>query len=396
MLSLATVSSGEGGAGTAASPSLVSASAFARRFIVTRRVAALECDPMTERATFYTVATAGYFPGLVALLNSLRLTGHDQNLVVLDDGLTPDQRERLAPHATLVELSDLKLGLPPLKKVFPELLQVSGTVVLIDSDMIVTASLEPQLSAAAAGKLVLFPDHESTRERWFGDWEQRFALSGPPRRQTYLNAGFVAFASERWPGLLTRWREACELIPLERVAVSAGLLPRVTVMEREPYWAADQDALNAILMAEVPQEALAVQLVGLEPDWLEEVDVVDGRTLECRYRGGTPSILHFSLGPKPWQRGGWRRASHNAYIELLPRVLLGADVTLRLWPDELPFWLRDGRPAKSARSVLAARTDGSASLARLTRAGVRRLPAPLRGGLLALRDRAATLIEPRR
>ena len=97
---------------------------------------------MGEQATFYTVTTADYFIGLVALLNSLRLTGHQQELVVLDDGLTPAQRERLEPHVTLVELPGFDPGLPVLKKTFPDLLSPAGVVTQIDTDMIVTGSLD--------------------------------------------------------------------------------------------------------------------------------------------------------------------------------------------------------------------------------------------------------------
>jgi hypothetical protein len=344
---------------------------------------------MSETAAFYTVTTADYFTGLVALLNSLRLTGHQQELVVLDDGLTPAQRERLEPYVTLVELPGFEPALPALKKTFPDLLSRTGVVAQIDTDMIVTSSVEPQLAEAASGRIVLFPDHESNHDRWFAEWEELFRLAGPPRRQTYLNTGFVAFSIERWPDLLPRWREACATIPPERVAVAPGLLPRSTVMSREPFWAADQDALNAILMAELPENAVAVQAVGAEPDWLSEVEVVDRSTLECRYRGGEAAILHFSLAPKPWQRNGWRRATRNAYLELLPRVLLEDDVVLRLEPRELPRWLRGDARASVTLTALDGAWRGRDSLVRTTRAGVQRLPSSVRAPLLGLRDRIA-------
>jgi len=47
--------------------------------------------------TYYTIANAPFFPGVVALLNSLRLTRNTGELVVLDRGLDDDQRERLVP-----------------------------------------------------------------------------------------------------------------------------------------------------------------------------------------------------------------------------------------------------------------------------------------------------------
>lgn len=344
---------------------------------------------MGGSAAFYTVTTADYFPGLVALLNSLRLTGHQQELIVLDDGLTSAQRERLEPHVTLVELPGFQPGLPVLKKTFPDLIAHAGVVVQIDSDMIVTSSLDPQLAQAASGRLVLFPDHESSRDRWFAEWEEGFGLAGPPRRQTYLNAGFVALSIEHWPDLLPRWRQACELISPERVAVLPGFLPRRTAMAREPFWAADQDALNAILMAEVPEGAVAVQPIGAEPDWLSDVEVVDRATLRCRYRGAEAAILHFSLGPKPWQPKGWRRTTRNAYVELFPRVVLADDVALRLEPHELPPWLRADARAHAARVGLDAIWRGRDSVERLARASAHRLPPPLREPMLRFRDRLA-------
>ena len=60
----------------------------------------LEEERMT--AAFYCVTGRDFFPGAVALLNSLRLLGHDEPLHVLDHGLEPHQRERLAAHANVV------------------------------------------------------------------------------------------------------------------------------------------------------------------------------------------------------------------------------------------------------------------------------------------------------
>jgi hypothetical protein len=344
---------------------------------------------MAETATFYTIANAPYFPGLVALLNSLRLNGHGEELVVLDEGLTPEQRGRLEPHATLVRLPGERLSHPALLKPYPAELSPKGIVVLIDSDMIVTRPLTGPLADATAGRISVFTDHESTETRWFAEWERDFELAVPPRRQHYVNAGFVAFSQERWPDLLSRWRRACERIPPERFGLLPRLLPRRGAMEREPLWAGDQDALNAILMSEVPEEAVALRPAHEQPDWLSEVELVDRRTLACSYRGGETSILHFSLAPKPWEPNGWRRARRNAYVELFPRVVLADDVALRLAPEELPPWLRDDARGRAARAGLDALWRSRDSAERLARTGAQRLPDPLRRPLLRLRDRIA-------
>src|SRR5689334_16668771 len=201
---------------------------------------------MAEGATFYTLANARYFTGLVALLNSLRLTGHDHEVVVLDLGLTPRQRERLAAHATLVQLPD-EVAQAAFMKPFPHRLSPTGTVVIIDSDMIITGSLAEPIADAAAGKIAVFADHVSSRTRLFAEWETGFRLSGPPRRQEHVNAGFVAVSQNHFPELLARWAGANELLPVERYAKRPRFLSGQAAMEREPYWAGDQDAFNAIL-----------------------------------------------------------------------------------------------------------------------------------------------------
>src|SRR5690349_8711865 len=106
-----------------------------------------------NHVTFYTIGDAGYFAGTVGLLNSLRLTGHHHELVVLDNGFTPRQRALLSAHCTLVEKSQAEVSNPCMLKPSPYLLNPAGTVVIIDSDMIVTRSLDEILTLAGQGKI---------------------------------------------------------------------------------------------------------------------------------------------------------------------------------------------------------------------------------------------------
>ncbi len=46
---------------------------------------------------------------------------------------------------------------------------------------------------------------DSKIERWFPEWERLFKLPYRPRRQPYINAGFLDFSVESWPHLLPRW-----------------------------------------------------------------------------------------------------------------------------------------------------------------------------------------------
>jgi len=326
---------------------------------------------MGTDATFYTIADAGFFPGLVALLNSLRLTGNAGELVVLDRGLMPSQRVLLEDHVTLVELPEGLAGRPMLLKAYPHVLGASGTIVLIDSDMIVTRSLEDIVARAQKGGICVFSDHRSHRGRWFAEWQDELELRAPLRRRTYLNAGFLALSTERWPELLARWWELCDRVPREQ---HFGRF-------EQPFWAGDQDVLNAILASEVSEEAL-VELPEDEeayPDDLVEVEVVDERTLRCELRGRPTAILHYALGPKAWERKAWIRLRDDAYVRLLPRLLFGADVAVRLEPKSVPAWLR---PGPSARALVRGADLAHGGI----RGAVHALPRPVRDGALALRN----------
>jgi hypothetical protein len=293
-------------------------------------------------ARFFTAADAPYFAGTVALLNSLRLTGHEHELVVLDRGLTGAQREALVGHVTLFDLPDERTVHPNLVKPFPTFMELHDVVALIDSDMIVTTSLEPILEQAAAGKICAFPNHYSAVSRRYEAWSELFDLAAPLRSQTYLNAGFVGVSVEYWPTFFHRWWKACERAQLHAVA---GGDPEVVAQ-----W--DQDALNAILMSEVPREA--VEILPAYEWHLDRVEIEDERTLRCRVGDELQPLLHTPRTPKVWQPGGWRHVEYQtrAYVSLMPRVLFGRDVALRLSPSEVPYWLRPGRLSRLCASAI--------------------------------------------
>lgn len=215
---------------------------------------------------------------------------------MLDLGLSSAQRTRLEAAATVVDPLPEHGSTPGIFKPFPALLEPSGPLVFLDSDMIVTRSLDRLVERAAAGKILMFSDIEPQRERWFAEWEQLFGLDGPPRRQPYLNAGFVAMSADHWPGLLERWWRACRLIPLERTQ-SAG------ARSSDPFCFADQDALNALLMSEVPREKVVglPELEGPSADLLPRVKVVDEQCLACRLGGQSPSCTT-GAAPSPGSR----------------------------------------------------------------------------------------------
>jgi hypothetical protein len=295
---------------------------------------------MVTDAACFTVSNETYFPGTVALLNSLRLSGNDIDLLVLDRGLSPQQRSRLEAHAKVVQLP-LPHGREVadiLVKPLARLVQPTGILVIVDSDMIVTASLEPIMALCARGKVCAYRDPQS--ERWFREWEEIMELQAPVRRQDYVNAGFVALATEQWPYLLPRWWDT-SLKAASHSDISTELL--------------DQDALNALLMSEVPREALEIHPEEESPVGraLAHVSIENSQTLICTYKGRLTTLLHDGSGwPKPWDSQGWIRTYRDAYVALLPRLLCGEDVTLRLAPRELPLWLRPQRSGELALSTL--------------------------------------------
>jgi hypothetical protein len=286
--------------------------------------------------TYFTIADSRYFLGAAALVNSLVLTGNEGTIVVVDSGLEPWQRERLA---RVVSVSDATwpTGLPPAffkAHIAPQI--HDDVVVYLDSDMIVTDSLDEVVSLSAAGRFCAAPDNQPAR--YFEEWKELLSLSQPLRRQTYVNAGFFALAPARWPGFFERWQVVCDALiasapPMHTMSLEAAL--------EDPAGFHDQDALNALLMSEVPEDALALIDGGRVAASAEMpvVECVDATTLDCRLSGRRTLLLHYLTAPKPWQPSGWITTSDNAYVRLLARLLHADDVAVPFGSKELPLWL---------------------------------------------------------
>src|SRR3954451_5060625 len=120
----------------------------------------------------YSICNDRFFLGLVALVNSLRIHGHDESLVVVDCGLTRRQRALLAGHATLIAAPE---GIEPhlLKYVGP-VQAPADVMLLIDADMIITRSLDPLIDDVREGKVVAFADPLS--DRHFESWRELLEL----------------------------------------------------------------------------------------------------------------------------------------------------------------------------------------------------------------------------
>jgi hypothetical protein len=284
-------------------------------------------------AAFYCVSDSRYFLGAVAMLNSLRLLGHREPLFVLDCGLTAHQRELLGPHATLVPAPG---DAPPwlLKTVAP-LRHPAGVMVLIDADIIVTRSLSKLIDQAAEPRVIAI---ENDTDRFVPEWGELLGL-GEVRRQPYVSSGLVLLGEPLGQDVLTLMAQLQDRVDFDRSFWRGN--------DRDyPFLFGDQDVLNAILASRVEGErivALPNRLVPNPP--FRGVRVLDWATLRCADLDGTePYALH-NFYRKPWLV----RTRSNPYSRLLTRVVLEADVTLRLDPSELPLRLRAGLQAQAAR-----------------------------------------------
>ncbi|MET9730998.1 hypothetical protein ABZZ79_10135 [Streptomyces sp. NPDC006458] len=282
---------------------------------------------------FYTVADRRFFPGLAALINSLRLTGHDEPVIVVDIGLSPEQRNLLTGHATLVEPPSPDT--PPwfLGPVGPER-RPAEVMVLIDADMIVTRPLTEITEKARQGRIVAFVDCPPNSRRFHPEWGTALGL-GPLRRQPYLSAGLVAFPRSLSDRLLPPWTAGQRTIGLTHTRYGKATLD-------DPFYFADQDVLNAVLAARFEPGELAVMEHRLTPHPpFPGLSLTDRQRLTCRYEDGTePFLLHHVLA-KPWLAA----TRDTIYSTLMTRLLLAPDVAVRLDPEALPLRLREGRAA---------------------------------------------------
>jgi len=275
--------------------------------------------------TFFTVADSRYWIGAVALVNSLRLAGHDDDVVVLDAGFTPRQRARLDGVVEVVPAPAVRA--PFLARWMLPLERPGGVQVLLDADLVAVRSLAPAIEEAARGRVVAFVDRLASRG--FSEWEDVAGAQAYPL--PYVNSGFVALPEDLGPELLPRVREGQERVDLG----AARLLGRGDVSH--PFHFPDQDVLNGVLRALVPPDRLVALDHALAPTepW-DEVRVEDVDRLRCVGPGGSDPYLVHVVGAKPWLAN----VAPTAYETLLPRLLTGDDVTIRLRPSELPLRVR--------------------------------------------------------
>ena len=303
--------------------------------------------PISQRRIF-TMGDAGYFLGIVALINSLRITGNNDPVTVLDLGMTPEQRTVLAPHCEFIEI-DMVDGMKPwVLAPFPQVVDPEGLIAIIDSDIIITASLDPFFEQAERAQVVVFPDPWYT-DRQFDSWESDFGLGAPLRTgQAYANAGCIFFSTLAQPDFLRRWWECCVKVAGTKTMLDDG-------DEASPFAYGSQDALNALLMSEVSPTSIAYQpkhaerFLDLQRGGVEFQNL---ERLECMHEGELVSVLHRFMSNKPWQRSARRAVVRTAYLMGLRRCLVGPGLEIRVSRHELPPWLLPGVRGRVALELL--------------------------------------------
>lgn len=301
-----------------------------------------------DNVSFYTITDERFFVGTVGMVNSLRLAGYNQHVFVLDRGLSRHQRHLLATECNLVTLPGTQATNATLFKPFANLIDPQGVVVIIDSDLIVARSLNAVIEAAKSGQICACADSENGR--WFAEWEQIFDLSRRLRQQTYVNAGFLAFSVEHWPQLLPRWWDLCQQISSHPTIYEGAIW-------ESPTSQADQDALNAILMSEVPAEHVTVLPPETQPTYAEmlggHVELLDIEKLSCSLRDRPITLVHITGKRKPWELKGWRWIGRHLYSAFLRRLLVGSNISIQISRSDVPVWFWSGRIGALAMDVIS-------------------------------------------
>jgi hypothetical protein len=295
--------------------------------------------PSIPPAAFYCVADERYFLGAVAMINSLRLHGHTEPIFLLDCGLRPAQRERIARSVSVVAAPG---GTPPylLKTVAP-MRHPAEVMALIDADMIVTRSLAELIGAAADRGVVAF---RNDQERFVPEWGEILGL-GPARRRAYVSSGLVFLGG-------VGGKEVLGLMDDRQSAVD---FDRTYYGENDPTYPfryPEQDVLNAVLCTRVEPDRVVALDNRLAPNPpFAGLKLLDLDAVRCGYEdGATPYVLHH-FHRKPWLDPIY----HGLYSRLLARLLLGQGLAIRVAEGSVPLRLRNGPLARAERARVDAR-----------------------------------------
>ncbi|MBT8162611.1 glycosyltransferase [Arthrobacter sp. GN70] len=335
---------------------------------------------MTADVGIYTRCDSNYFPGLIALLNSLRRAGHSYPVYLVDTGLTASQLDIIASlgdlHVTRPQFGQYTLDSSKSTRynttVFAGLeitLPEHEVIVHLDADAVVLDSLEPLIQAAfehgfaATGEIPPsnmkthfwgMPEitgralRDVTREEQIAAHAAITARFGPLDEETItFNSGIWATRRHYY---LNRMRPVLEFIKdyhREIWGLEQAML-NIAAFYANPYEPfrevgsrfnsrAEYSYFNEHFGTSGYRIASPRLLTNLETARLDP-----GMKVRLNGVGGTLAVLHFVWKPKPWEE---------------PSTL---SEVWEFFADTTPGW-RDAAAAKGAR-VTAAATAGWESL----------------------------------
>ena len=313
-----------------------------------------------DELAFYCVCDREHFPGLVALVNSLRVLGHDEPVYVLDCGFEPWQRDTLRLDPKVVAVSDESSLHPMLVKATLPLARPARTMVVVDVDIIFTARLDGLVETATrTGKPILFPD--TWGDRFEPAWER--LGYGPPVPHPYVASGQFVLPVQSGVEFLRVWEEGLLRFAADSSLSRSGLAP-----EADPFRFPDMDVLNAMIGTAIPLDSfvLADVAAAAYPPFAG-MRIVDRERLAVEAADGSrPLLLHHFLG-KPWNA----LVAPSPYSRLMTRLLCEDDVALRLPRRRVAPSLQAGPVGAIARRYVVARlaTRGKLGLTRRISSG---------------------------
>jgi hypothetical protein len=284
---------------------------------------------------FYCVCDRSHFLGLVALINSLRLLGHDETIYVLDCGLTPSQL-RLIEAEAVVEPAELEIHPMLLKNVLP-IRRPAETMIVVDVDVLFTRQIHDLADRARKERKPIFFLNDRT-DRFHREWEN--LGYGAPVPHEYITTGHYVLSAESSRWFLELFEEA-----LHRLDLSQTLINRAT-RPQDPFYYPEMDVLNALVGTAIPMGSFLLAERDLVSYWpFGDLRVEDEKTLDCRLPSGSrPALLHHILD-KPWITP----VPPNPYIRLMTRLLSESDVAIQVPKTLIPWRLRSGATARLLR-----------------------------------------------
>jgi hypothetical protein len=222
-------------------------------------------------------------------------------------------------------------------------------MVLIDADMIVTRSLHGLIERASQGRVLAVDDGQ---DRFFPQWGD--LTGGTARRRRYVSSCLTLLGGPVGRTVVETMHSAQRRIEIERTPYSGSLPDFVSyadTYDRNPYYFADQDVLNAVLATQVPPaqvEVLERRAVAILP--FDGLRVLPQDVPRCAYDDGTePYAVHHLMLAKPWLE---RTGENTVYSRLIRTLLSRDDLAVRVPATWIPRWLRGGVLGSASRQLI--------------------------------------------